>query len=481
MYWGGVPRQQPWRCNGQEALIFLSSATSDAQNGRTVAIGYSAGVDSAAEDPATDGLAAHNSVRGRPHTAVIGAGIVGLLSAWQLRLAGHAVAVIAPDAGRDASYAAAGMLAPVSEVQYGQDELWPLMTASRAEYPGFLATLARAVETPTGYRENGTILLAADRSDRDAVADLVDVQQAHGMEVTPLTSRELRSREPSLAPGLAKAWDVPSDHQVDPRQLLRCAVYALNADLGTSERGSALAAECPAAGPPATWVPARAVRVDAEPESADADTSASAYTVTLEDGQTVTAEKVLIAPGLGYPEIAGLPEAAPLRLRPVYGDVLRLRGEPGTVQTTVRAKVRGRSVYLVPRGPESTDGDGGVVVGASSREDGLAGTHAGSVQELLDDAVAVLPGLKDMELVEITTRARPGTPDDRPYLGALAGHPGVVVSTGFSRHGILLAPLAARLSAALLNSEKLGERDAAMLESMALDRVEHSHLSRRSP
>ncbi|GAA1453195.1 FAD-dependent oxidoreductase [Nesterenkonia lacusekhoensis] len=424
----------------------------------------------------------------RPHTAVIGAGVVGLLSAWQLRLAGHAVTVIAPDAGRDASYAAAGMLAPVSEVQYGQDELWPLMAASRAEYPGFLATLARAVETPTGYRENGTILLAADRSDRDAVADLVDVQQAHGMEVAPLSSRELRSREPSLAPGLAKAWDVPSDHQVDPRQLLRCTMAALNADLGTSGRGSALAADFPDVGPPVTWVQARAVRVDAAPESADADTSASgvgtpasAYTVTLEDGQTVTAEKVLIAPGLGYPEIAGLPEAAPLRLRPVYGDVLRLRGEPGTVQTTVRAKVRGRSVYLVPRGPESTDGDGGVVVGASSREDGLAGTHAGSVQELLDDAVAVLPGLKDMELVEITTRARPGTPDDRPYLGALAGHSGVVVSTGFSRHGILLAPLAARLSAALLNSEKLGERDAAMLESMALDRVEHSHLSRRSP
>lgn len=424
----------------------------------------------------------------RPHTAVIGAGVVGLLSAWQLRLSGHAVTVIAPDAGRDASYAAAGMLAPVSEVQYGQDELWPLMTASRAEYPGFLTTLARAVETPTGYRENGTILLAADRSDRDAVADLVGVQQAHGMEVTPLTSRELRSREPSLAPGLAKAWNVPSDHQVDPRQLVRCAVDALNADLGTSERGSALAADFPDAGPPTTWVQARAARVDAEPESAGAgssasgaDTPAPAYTITLEGGQTVTAEKVLIAPGLAYPEIAGLPEAAPLRLRPVYGDVLRLRGEPGTLHATVRAKVRGRSVYLVPRGPESTDGDGGLVVGASSREDGLAGTHAGSVQELLDDAVAVLPAVKDMELAEITTRARPGTPDDRPYLGALEGHPGVVVSTGFSRHGILLAPLAARLSAALLNSEKLGERDAGMLESMALDRREHTHHSRRSP
>ncbi len=416
------------------------------------------------------------------HTAVIGAGVVGLLSAWRLRLAGHAVTVIAPDAGRDASYAAAGMLAPISEVQYGQDELWPIMTASRAEYPELLATLARAVDVPTGYRDNGTILLAADRSDRDAVADLVGVQQAHGMQVEPLTSRELRSREPSLAPGLAKAWDVPSDHQVDPRQLVRCAVAALNAELE--------AADFPDAGPPAAWAGARALRVDAAAEGAAEDTVreasagedtagqealdfAGGYSITLDDGGTVPAEKVLLVPGLGYQDLGGLPEAAPLQLRPVHGDVLRLRGEPGTLNATVRAKVRGRSVYLVPRGADSTDGDGGLVVGASSREDGLAGTHAGSVQELLDDAVAVLPAVKDMELAEITTRARPGTPDERPYLGALEEHPGVVVSTGYSRHGILLAPLAARLATALLSGETLGADDRRILE--------HTSLSRRSP
>lgn len=412
-------------------------------------------------------------------TVVIGAGVIGLLSAWRLRLAGHAVTVIAPDAGRDASYAAAGMLAPISEVQYGQDELWPIMTASRTEYPELLETLGRAVDVPTGYRDNGTILLAADRSDRDAVADLVSVQQAHGMEVKPLTSRELRSREPSLAPGLAKAWDVPSDHQVDPRQLVRCALAALEAELDPEA--------FPGAGPPAAWTEGRVVRVEAAEEGAAQDTVreastgadtvgqealdfAGGYSITLEDGATVPAQKVLLAPGLGYQDITGLLEAAPLRLRPVHGDVLRLRGEPDTLHATVRAKVRGRSVYLVPRGAGSTDGAGGIVVGASSREDGLSGTHTGSVQELLDDAVAVLPAVRDMELTEITTRARPGTPDDRPYLGVLAGHPGVVVSTGYFRHGILLAPLAARLATALLSGETLGEGDSTMLEHMALGR-----------
>lgn len=437
-------------------------------------------------------------------TAVVGAGVVGLLTAWQLRLNGHAVTVIDPAPGHDASYAAAGMLAPISEVQYGQEKLWPLMTAARAEHPEFLARLERAAGVSAGYRENGTVLLAADRSDRDAVADLVSVQRSYGMEVEPLTTTALRRREPALAPGLAKGWEVPSDHQVDPRALVRCATAALDAELDRTELDGA---EFSQAGPPAEWIGARVTRV----ESADAgritleweprpsagaqepgrsgpaprggeawgqDAAAPAAGRPAGSRRTAEFDAVVLTAGMGHQSIAGLPEQTPLRLRPVHGDVLRLRvrpdqllsGEEHLLEATVRAVVRGRSVYLVPRGAQSTDGAGGLVVGASSREDGMAGTRAGSVQELLDDAVAVLPAVKDMELLEITTRARPGTPDERPYLGALEDHPGVVVSTGYSRHGILLAPLAARLGATLAGGEKLGAEDQQMLGHMRLSR-----------
>ncbi len=413
---------------------------------------------------------------------MIGAGVVGLLTAWQLRLAGHHVTVIAPDIAQDASYAAAGMLAPISEVQYGQDELWPIMTASRAEYPQLLATVSRSTEVPTGYRENGTLLIAADRSDRDAVSELAVLQREHGMEVTALTSSTLRRREPALAPGISKGWDVPSDHQIDPRQLVAAVRAALDGELDPQD--------FPDAGKPAQWLTASVTAVEeaAAEEAAGEETAVEAarqpghlpgFTVTTDDDVARPFSAVVLVPGLGYSAIRGLPETCPLDLRPIHGDVLRLRvnpaqlmpGETHILDATVRAKVNGRSVYLVPRA------DGGLVIGASSREDSLTGTHAGSVQELLSDAVAVLPGVKDMELTEITTRARPGTPDERPYLGAL--RPGLVVSTGYSRHGILLAPLAARLGAALLDhtftdasppAVPLSAADEQLLASMSLTR-----------
>lgn len=324
---------------------------------------------------------------------------------------------------------------------------------------------------PTGYRENGTLLIAADRSDREAVAELAVLQRDHGMEVTALTSSSLRRREPGLAPGLSKGWDVPSDHQIDPRQLAAATRAALDAELDPEQ--------FPGAGAPAHWLTATVVAVqETEPEPGAPE---SRFTLTTDDGAAHPFHSVLLVPGLGYAEIAGLPETCPLDLRPIHGDVLRLqvnpaqlmRGESHVLEATVRAKVNGRSVYLVPRA------DGGLVIGASSREDSLTGTHAGSVQELLTDAVAVLPGVKDMELTEITTRARPGTPDERPFLGQL--RPGLVVSTGYSRHGILLAPLAARLGAALLGPDiaapalpqpepRLSAEDQRLLASMRLTR-----------
>ncbi|WP_120004526.1 FAD-dependent oxidoreductase [Nesterenkonia muleiensis] len=411
-----------------------------------------------------------------PRTAVVGGGVVGLLTAWQLRLGGHAVTIFDPAPGGDASYAAAGMLAPISEVQYGQQQLWELMTAAGAQYPEMIAQLERATSEPAGYRENGTLQIAVDPGDRAAVADLVAVQQSHGMRVNPLTSAVMRRREPALSPGLAKAWEIPGDHQVNPRQLVRCVTEALNARLD--------AGHFPGAGPAAQWVAARVthveqdsgggVRLECAPPRRAGSRDNGAPAAASEHAAAGVFDRAVVVPGLGYGQITGLPQRHRLPLRPVYGDVIRLRvrgaqlgpGDKHIIAATIRARVAGRSVYMVPRAPDDPLEPRGLVVGASSREDGLAGTHAGSVAQLLEDAVAVLPAVREMELAQITTRARPGTPDDRPYLGPLTDDGAVVVSTGFHRHGILLAPLAARLTAALLRGNRIADDDAAHLAAM---------------
>jgi glycine oxidase len=416
------------------------------------------------------------------HIAVVGAGIVGVQTAWQLRRRGHRVVVVSPDVGDGASWAAAGMLAPVSEVQFGQERLYPLMMRAREEYPALIGDLERATTRPHGYRENGTVLLGWDAADRRALEDRAAVQRGHGMEVRELTGRGLRRAEPALNPRLTGGYAAPEDQQVDPRLLIGALADALGRELDP--------AAFPEAGPPAEWVRGKVTRIDAEGErwgltiaaggddsssrgdesSARSDESSVAgdESSPAGDGSSLTADRVLVAAGLAHAGIAGVTERLPLDLRPVHGDVLRLRLAPGQllpgeshlIGATVRATVRGRQVYLVPRE------DGGLVIGASVREDGLAGVSAGGVQELLDDAVAVLPAVKDMELVEMTARARPGTPDDVPYLGRVPGAEGVVVSTGYSRHGILLAPLGARLAADLLTDRPLGDRDAALLAGM---------------
>ncbi|MDQ1577626.1 MAG: glycine oxidase, partial [Microbacteriaceae bacterium] len=114
--------------------------------------------------------------------------------------------------------------------------------------------------------------------------------------------------------------------------------------------------------------------------------------------------------------------------------------------STIRGLVRGLPVYLVPRA------DGTVVLGATQREDGSVGVSAGGVHQLLRDAQVLVPAVAELQLIEVIARARPATPDNAPLLGRVARRvdaseddiPGLIVATGFFRHGVLLTPIAAQ-------------------------------------
>ena len=143
-----------------------------------------------------------------------------------------------------------------------------------------------------------------------------------------------------------------------------------------------------------------------------------------------------------------LPGVPALPVRPVKGQILRLRGAEGLLAGTVRALVRGQEVYLVP-----TPG-GGLIVGATVEELGFdRAVTAGAVYRLLRDAVEVVPAVTELELAETLARWRPGTPDNGPLLGPTE-LPGLLAATGHYRNGILLTPITADALAAWLTGDE---------------------------
>src|SRR6266540_4619370 len=159
---------------------------------------------------------------------VVGAGLIGLATAWRAAERGLAVTVVDPEPGTGASLVAAGMLAPVTELHYGEEALLRLNLAAADVYPSFVAELEQRSGRDTGYRTEGTLAVALDADDRAALADLHAFQRRLGLSVEMLTGRECRQLEPMLAPSVRGGLLVESDHSVDNRRLAAALLIAVD-------------------------------------------------------------------------------------------------------------------------------------------------------------------------------------------------------------------------------------------------------------
>ncbi|MGY1848316.1 MULTISPECIES: glycine oxidase ThiO [unclassified Blastococcus] len=354
---------------------------------------------------------------------VVGGGLIGLSVAWRAAQRGLPVTVVDDAPGGGASQAAAGMLAPVTEAAYGEEALLRLCLASLERYPAFVAEVERAGGVPVGLRTQGTVVVAFDEDDMRALDALLDFQRELGLAVERLTARAARRREPSLSPRVRGALHVPGDHSVDGRALhagLLAAAEAAGVRLVSSRVAEVRVVDGRAAG------------------------------VRLADGTELAADAVVVALGARSGALTGVP---PLPVRPVKGQILRMRGAAGLLEGTVRALVRGRQVYLVPY-DDGVTGDG-LIVGATVEDRGFdAAVTAGGVHDLLHDALEVVPGVSELELVETIARWRPATADNGPLLGP-SGVPGVVLATGHYRNGVLLAPVTGEVVAEHLATGEL--------------------------
>ena len=370
-----------------------------------------------------DARPTHHSRPGRSGAAadvvVVGGGIIGLAIAWKASEHGLTVTVVDPEPRSGASRVAAGMLAPVTEVHYGEEDLLALNLASARRWLSFADELEEASGLDVGYRPHGTLAVALDADDNVALEDLFRYQLELGLEVERLTGRDCRRPEPLRSPRVRGGGIVPGDHQVDPRAVVAALRRVLD------ERGVELVADT------ATGVLVEGDRVTG---------------VLVGDGAVVRAGQVVLAAGCRSGSLPGLPPGAVPPVRPVKGQLLIVR-QPERLpllRRNIRGTVEGSFVYLVPRN------DGRIVIGATAEEQGFdQRVTAGAVHDLLRDAVELVPGIAEAELVETCAGLRPGTPDNAPLLGR-AALPGLVVATGHYRNGILLTPVTADAVAELL-------------------------------
>jgi glycine oxidase len=337
---------------------------------------------------------------------IVGGGVIGASIAFEL--AAEKLDIVLLDRqqpGREASWAAAGMLSP------GPDSpdalpLVPFAKESMRLYPEFIAAVEGLSGKTTAFTRNGVVevFTAPDgKSERDK---MVALYQTLGLAIEPLATDVARNAEPALGPAVRAAAWLPQEATLDPRMLMEALLGALQ-----NRRVEILMGQ-----------PVSSVMLQG-----------NHCTGVVTPGANISAKCIVVAAGCFSGAIDWLGRYAPTR--PIRGQMLALEPKSVTVARTLRSK----KAYLVPR-PNRR------IIAGSTLEDAGFEKHLtpAGVRKILDGVLEFAPALSDAQLVDAWAGLRPGTPDHLPILGPTDIR-GLYMETGHYRNGILLAPATAKL------------------------------------
>jgi glycine oxidase len=339
---------------------------------------------------------------------VIGGGIIGLSVGWQLVRRGVPVVLFERDAaGRGASWVAAGMLAPHSEVGFEEEQFLRLGVESLGEFPRFLGELEEDSGRKVPLDGRGTLIVGFHRDDTERIRRLYEFREHIGLPVRWLPGTEGREIEPLLSPKITAAIWLPDDGQINNRDLIDALKAAFTA------RGGVLREH----------EPVREVVIENGRASA------------VRTGESeVSALSIVVAAGCWSGLINGIPDDVRPPVRPVKGQIVSLRIDG---EFRFAHVVRAPDAYLLPKS------DGRLIIGATQEEMGFDVTPtAGPVMRLLERGWEAVPSIFDLPIEGIDVGLRPGSRDNEPLIGPTEVRD-LYYATGHHRHGILLAPVTA--------------------------------------
>ncbi|CAB1128839.1 FAD-dependent glycine oxidase-like protein [Candidatus Hydrogenisulfobacillus filiaventi] len=350
---------------------------------------------------------------------VVGGGIIGRLSAWRLAARGLRTAILEQgETGGQATAAAAGILSPSAEgLEAGT--LYRFMRWSLEETRALREELEADAARSLGWRREGVLQTAVTPERLDLLRRRFAWLREEDPSVRWVDGSEARELEPALSSATLGGIWAPEESQ------LLAVAFSDAAARAAVRRGADLIQ-----GAVVTALTVQRGRVTGVESSAGP--FAAAYTVLA-----AGAWSGLLAAGIGLA----------LPLEPVKGHILALQ----QTRPLFRSVVFGDGIYLVPKD------DGRLIVGATEERVGFdSRVTAAGLLRLLEPMPRVAPGLADLPWASAWTGFRPKSPDELPYLGPVATHPGLVVATGHYRHGILLAAGTARLVAETVQGQDPG-------------------------
>jgi glycine oxidase len=340
--------------------------------------------------------------------AVVGGGIVGAAIAERLARDGRRVTLIERGAiGREASWAAAGLLTPVHPWNYPEPML-RLDAESLALWPDLAARLLAETGADVELRHTGLLSLIDSDEDESEADRRVAWKRAHGEQASRLTRGEALAREPLLAPSIRGVLWLPDLAQIRNHR----AAPALAA--AAARRGATVLERTPAL---------------------DFVESGGRVTGVRTPSGDVAAGIVVVAAGAwsGALDARG-PRPPSLVTAPAKGQMLLLRAEPGALRHMVLASGQ----YLVPRA------DGRILAGSTVEDAGFdTSVTAGGLASIGAAVARMAPSLAGVPVETSWAGLRPDTPDHLPILGEV--RPGLVAATGHFRSGIMLAPVTAEI------------------------------------